>query len=118
MPIKTTSEKASYVNESISLNRFSITQNKNQLNIAKEQLTAALSDTSAKQNIENFQNCNTVTVSDEVNYQCKVQQQEQEKINNAKLNHQPKEILQQYHIMFKTTKQQLVQLEKVLRTSI
>ena len=54
LQIKTTSEKASHINETISSNRFSIAQNKNQLNVAKEQLTAAPLDTSTKQNIENF----------------------------------------------------------------
>ena len=97
MQIKTTSEKASHINETISSNRFTIVQNKNQSKVVKEQLTAALSDTCTNQNIENFQNCNTV--SDDVNNQCKknnlspeVQQQEQEEINKAKLDHQLKEI--------------------------
>ena len=66
LQIKTTFEKASHINETISSNRFSIAQNKNQLNVAKEQLTAAPLDTSTKQNIENFWNCNTVTVHDDV----------------------------------------------------
>ena len=71
--IKNTSEKACHINETISSNRFSIAQNKNQLNLAKEQLTAAPSDTSTKQNIKNLQNCNTVIVSDEVNNnQCRL----------------------------------------------
>ena len=67
LQIKNASEKACHINETISSSRFSIDQNKNQLNVAKEQLTAAPSDTSTKQNIKNFQNCNTVTVSDNVN---------------------------------------------------
>ena len=67
--IKNTSEKASHINETISSNRFSIAQNKSQLNVAKEQLIAAPSDTSTKQIFENFQNCNTV--SDNINNQCK-----------------------------------------------
>ena len=54
LQIKTTSEKANHINEIISSHRFSIAQNKNQLNVAKEQLTAVPSDTSTKQNIENF----------------------------------------------------------------
>ena len=37
--------------------------------MAKEQLTAAPSDTFTKQNIENFQNCNTF--KEDVNNQCK-----------------------------------------------
>ena len=66
---KNTFEKASNINDdTISSNRSSIAQNKNQLNVAKEKLKAAPSDTSAKQNIENFQNCDTV--SDDVNNQC------------------------------------------------
>ena len=117
---KNTSEKACHINETISSNKFSIAQNKNQLNVAKEQLTAAPSDTSIKQNIKNFQNCNTVTVSDDVNNnQCKksnlsheAQQQEQEKISKARLDHQLKEIRQQYHIVFNVTKQQLVESDK------
>ena len=40
------------------------------------------------------------------------QQQEQEKINKAKLDHQLKEIRQQYHTVFNATKQQLVQSNK------
>ena len=63
--------------------------------MAKEQWTVA--DTSTKQNLENFQNCNTV--SDDVKSQCKksnlspeAQQQEQEEITEAKLDHQLKEI--------------------------
>ena len=55
--------------------------------MAKEQITAAPSDTSTKQNIKNFQNCNIVTVSDDANNnQCRksnlsheAQQQDQEK---------------------------------------
>ena len=66
-------EKASYINETISSNRFSIAQNKNQLNMAKEQLTAAPSETSTKQIFENFQNC--ITASDDVNNQCKEKKQ-------------------------------------------
>ena len=69
---------------------------------------------------KNFQNCNTITVNDDVNNkQCKksnlsheAQQQEQEKINKAKLDHQLKEIHQQYHTVFNATKQQLVQSDK------
>ena len=86
--------------------------------MAKEQLTAAPADTSTKQIFENFQNC--ITVSDDVNNQCKeksnlspeTQKQEQEQINKAKLDHQLKEIRQQYHTAFNTTKQQLVKLFK------
>ena len=37
--------------ETISSNRFSIAQNKNQFNVVKEKLTAAPSDISTKQNI-------------------------------------------------------------------
>ena len=59
--IKTTSQKANNVNETISSNRFSIAQNKNQVNVAKEQVPAAPSNTSTKQNIENYQNSNTIT---------------------------------------------------------
>ena len=51
---KITFEKASHINETISSNRFSIAQNKNQLNVEKEQLKAAPSDTTTKQNFENF----------------------------------------------------------------
>ena len=69
LQIKNTSEKASHINETISSNRFSIAQNKSHLNVAKEQLIAAPSDTSTKQIFENFQNCNTV--SDDVNNQRK-----------------------------------------------
>ena len=36
------------------------------------------------------------------------QQQEQEEINKAKLDHQLKEIRQQYHTVFNATKQQLL----------
>ena len=46
LQIKNTSEKASHINETISFNGFSIAQNKIQLNEAKDQLTAAPSDTS------------------------------------------------------------------------
>ena len=68
LQIKSTSEKASNVNdETISSNRFSIAQNKKQLNVAKEKSTAAASDIFTKQIIENFQNCDTV--SDDVNNQ-------------------------------------------------
>ena len=120
LQIKNASEKACHINETISSSRFSIAQNKNQLNVAKEQLTAAPSDTSTKQNIKNFQNCNTVTVSDNVNNNQykksnlyhEAQQQEQEKISKAKLDHQLKEIRQQYHTVFSATKQQLVQSDK------
>ena len=35
LQIKNTSEKASHINETISSNKFSIAQNKNQLNVAK-----------------------------------------------------------------------------------
>ena len=52
LQIKTTSEKASHINETISSDRFSSVQNKNKLNVEKEQLTAAPSDTSTKQNIK------------------------------------------------------------------
>ena len=61
--------------------------------MAKEQLTAESSDTSTKQIIENFQNCDIV--SDDVNNHfkksnlpLKVQQQEQEEINKVKSDHQ------------------------------
>ena len=67
--VKTTSEKANVINETISSNGFLIVLNKNQLKMVKEKLAAAPSDTSRKQNIENFQNCNTA--SDDVNNQCK-----------------------------------------------
>ena len=87
--------------------------------MAKEQLTVTPSDTSAKQNIANFQNCNSVIVSDDVNNQCKkdnlsheAQQQEQEKVKKSNLSHQLKEIRQQYHTVFSATKQQLVQSDK------
>ena len=50
--IKTTSQKANNINETISSNRFSIAQNKNQVNVAKEQVAAAPSNTSTKQNIQ------------------------------------------------------------------
>ena len=83
--------------------------------MAKEQWTVA--DTSTKQNLENFQNCNTV--SDDVKSQCKksnlspeAQQQEQEEITEAELDHQLKEIREQYHTVFNATKQQLVQSDK------
>ena len=63
----------------------------------KEQITAAPSGTYTKQNIEKFQNCNTV--SDDFNNQNKksnlspeAQQQEQGEINKAKLDYQLKEI--------------------------
>ena len=42
LQIETTSEKASHINETIDSNRFFVGQNKNQLNVEKEQLTAAL----------------------------------------------------------------------------
>ena len=101
MQIKNTSEKASHINETMSFNGFSIAQNKSQLNVAKEQLTAAPSDTSTKQIFENIQNCNTV--SDKINNQCKeksnlsreTQQQEQGQINKV-IDHQLKEIRQQH----------------------
>ena len=119
LQIKTTSEKASHINETISSNRFSIAQNKNQLNVANKQLTAAPSATSTKQYIENFRNCNTITVSDCANNQCQknnlspeAQQQKQEKTNKAKFDHQLKEIRQQYYALFNATKQQLVQSDK------
>ena len=118
LQIKNTSEKASHINETIISNGFSIAQNKSQLNVAKEQLTAAPSDTSTKQIFENFQNCNTV--SDNINNQCKeksnlspeTQQQEQGQINKSKLDHQLKEIRQQYHSTFNASKQQLVKSDK------
>ena len=111
LQIKNISERGSHINETIGSNRFSIAQNKNQLNVAKEQLTAAPSDTSTKQIFENFQNCNNV--SDDVNNQCKeksnlspeTQQQEQGQFNKAKLDHQLKEIRQQHHTAFNATKQ-------------
>ena len=53
------------------------------------------------------------------NSQCKksnlshvAQQQKQEKISKAKLDHQLKELRQKYHTVFNATKQQLVQLDK------
>ena len=118
LQIKNTSEKASFSNEMVSSNRFSIVQNKNQLNVAKEQLTVTPSDTSTKQILENFQNCNTA--SDDVNNHCKeksnlspeTQQQEQGQISKAKLDHQQKETRQQYHTAFNATKQQLVKSVK------
>ena len=54
LQIKNASEKASYINETISSIRFSIAQNKSQLNVAKEQLIATPSNTSTKQIFENF----------------------------------------------------------------
>ena len=86
--------------------------------MAKEQVTAAPSDTSTKQIFENYQNCNTV--SDKVNNQCKeksnlspeTQQQEQGQINKAKLDHKLKEIRWQYHTAFNATKQHLVKSDK------
>ena len=42
MQIETNSEKASHIHETIDSNRFLIGQNKNQLNVEKEQLIAAL----------------------------------------------------------------------------
>ena len=86
--------------------------------MAKEQLTAPPSDTSAKQIFKNFQSCHAV--SDNVNNQCQeksnlspeTQQQEQGQINKAKLDHQLKEIRQQYHTEFNATKQQLVKSDK------
>ena len=118
LQIKNTSEKASHINETISSNRFSIAQNKSQLNVAKEQLIATPSNTSTKQIFENFQNCKTV--SDNINNKCKeksnsspeTQQQEQGQINKAKFDHQLKEIRQQYHSAFNATKQQLVKSDK------
>ena len=112
--IKNTSEKASHINETISPNRFSIAQNKSQLNVAKEQLTVAPSDTSTKQMFQDFQNCNTV--SDNINSQCKeksnlspeTQQKEQGQIHKTKIDHQLEEIREQYHSPFSATKQQLV----------
>ena len=121
LQIKNTSEKASHINETISSNRFSIAQNKSQLNVAKEQLTATPSDTYTKKIFENFQNCNTV--SDNINNQCKeksnlspeMQQQEQGQINKAKLDHQLKEIRQQYHSAFNATKQQPIKSDTVTK---
>ena len=69
LQIKNTSEKTSRINETINSNGFSVAQNKIQLNEAKDQLTAAPSDTSTKQIFENFQNFNTV--SDNINNHCK-----------------------------------------------
>ena len=46
LQIKNTSEKSSHINETINSNGFSIAQNKIKLNEAKDQLTAAPSDTS------------------------------------------------------------------------
>ena len=43
------------------------------------------------------------------------QHQEQEKKNKVKLDHQLKEICQQYHAMFNATKQQLVQSDKATK---
>ena len=40
------------------------------------------------------------------------QQQEQEEVNKAKLDHQLKEIRKQYHTVFNATKKQLVQSDK------
>ena len=93
LQIKNTSEKASHINETINSNGFSIAQNKIQLNEAKDQLTAAPSDTSAKQIFENFQNFNTI--SDNINNHCKeksnlspeTRQQEQGQINKSNLDH-------------------------------
>ena len=85
--------------------------------MAKEQLTAESSDTSTKQIIENFQNCDIV--SDDVNNHFKksnlppkVQQQEQEEINKVKSDHQLEKTRQQYHTVFNATKQQLAQSDK------
>ena len=64
-----TSGKGSHISETISSDRFSIAQNKSQLKVAKEQLTAALSDTSTRQTFENFQNCNIV--DDNINLNAK-----------------------------------------------
>ena len=115
------SEKPSHINETISCKRFSIAQNKSQLNVAKEKLIAAPSDTSTKQIFENFKNC--ITISDNINNHCKeksnlspeTQQQEQEQINKAKLDYQLKEIRRQYHSAFNSTKQQLVKSDKGIR---
>ena len=93
LQIKNTSEKASHINETINSNGFSIAQNKIQLNEAKDQLTAAPSDTSTKQIFENFQNFNTI--SDNINNHCKeksnlspeTRQQEQGQINKSNLDH-------------------------------
>ena len=91
-------KKASNINhETISSNRFSIAQNKNELNLVKEKLTATPSDTSTKKNIENFQNCGNA--SDDVKNQYKKsslslegQQQQQEEMKKANLDRQLKEI--------------------------
>ena len=100
LQIKNTSEKDININETIRFNRFSYAQSKVQVNMAEEQLAGAPSDTSKKQNIEDFQNSDTA--SDNVNSQCnksnlspEVQQQKQEE-----LNRQLKEICQQYHTGF------------------
>ena len=65
--------------------------------MVKEQITAAPSGTYTKQNIEKFQNCDTV--SDDFNNQNKksnlspeAQQQEQGEIKKAKLDYQLQEI--------------------------
>ena len=47
--------------------------------MGKDHLTAATSDTSTKQIINNFQNCNTVTVGDDVNNKCKKSNLSQER---------------------------------------
>ena len=87
--------------------------------MAKEQLTAAPSDTFTKQNIENFQNCNTF--KEDVNNQCKKKQFITCKATSgarskAKLDHQLKVIRQQYHTVFHATKQQLAQSDKSKKT--
>ena len=95
LQFKNTSEKASHINETIISNRFSIPQNKIQLNVTKEQLNNTLKH--FHRNIfQNFQNCKTV--SDNINNKCKeksnssleTQQQEQGQINKAKFDHQLK----------------------------
>ena len=117
MQIKTSSEKASNNDETISSNRFSITQCKIQVNVVKEKLTATPSNTSTLQSLENFLNCGTF--SENINHQCNKsslslegQQQEQEEIKKANLDCQLKKIFQQYHTVFNATKQKLVQSEK------
>ena len=54
LQIKNSSEKASHIDETISFNRFSMAQNKNKLNVAKEQLIAAPSDTSTNKLLRIF----------------------------------------------------------------
>ena len=106
-----TSEKACHINETISANRFSIAQNKNQLNVAKEQL---------KQHPQTVPHNKILRIFKIVILSLLVMTSiiinAKKAIYHMKLNSRSKKKSirpsQQYHTVFNATKQQLVQSNK------